>query len=297
MSRDTAMALQGAGGTMVADYPAAHSMDTTWFAVDRDGHLGVFESGENGHVPEVASTLQGSPEKVEELVLASPECAFVNRFDRSPVTPAPADWHVPDERFSSYKGYPTGERVTELEEHVLLYLRDDTWLRSGRLGESVRHAGPWEARAVLVYQMDTAAYDLIHLDGACLGCLALDLAQGQELADLLGLFSFYDGDDRTRFYVRSESPEPRRRLHVDGLPAELRRWIGGVRYDTLSFAETHRLLPLAHHRVTALWPAYLDEASRTIRPVPGDEKRYIDVYPTMLDEARRHGWDIEPPRP
>src|SRR6185295_8980906 len=33
------------------DYPAAHSMDTTWFAVDRDGHIAVFDSGEAGAVP------------------------------------------------------------------------------------------------------------------------------------------------------------------------------------------------------------------------------------------------------
>src|SRR5215472_10375736 len=33
------------------DFPAAHSMDATWFAVDRDGHVGVFESGEPGAVP------------------------------------------------------------------------------------------------------------------------------------------------------------------------------------------------------------------------------------------------------
>src|SRR5688500_5905944 len=33
------------------DYPAAHSMDTIWFAVDRDGHVAVFSSGEAGAVP------------------------------------------------------------------------------------------------------------------------------------------------------------------------------------------------------------------------------------------------------
>ena len=27
------------------DFPAAHSMDTTWFAVDRDGHVACFDSG------------------------------------------------------------------------------------------------------------------------------------------------------------------------------------------------------------------------------------------------------------
>jgi hypothetical protein len=33
------------------DFPAAHSMDTTWFGVDEDGELAVFESGEGGSVP------------------------------------------------------------------------------------------------------------------------------------------------------------------------------------------------------------------------------------------------------
>ena len=33
------------------DFPAAHSMDTTWFAVDRRGQVALFWSSENGHVP------------------------------------------------------------------------------------------------------------------------------------------------------------------------------------------------------------------------------------------------------
>src|SRR5262245_3578070 len=37
--------------TMDMDFPAAHSMDTLWFAVDRDGHIAAFHSGEAGAVP------------------------------------------------------------------------------------------------------------------------------------------------------------------------------------------------------------------------------------------------------
>jgi hypothetical protein len=33
------------------DYPAAHSMDTLWFAVDAVGHVGVFFTGEDGPAP------------------------------------------------------------------------------------------------------------------------------------------------------------------------------------------------------------------------------------------------------
>ena len=36
----------------MSDYPAAHSMDTEWFAVDADGHVAVFETGEPGPVPD-----------------------------------------------------------------------------------------------------------------------------------------------------------------------------------------------------------------------------------------------------
>jgi hypothetical protein len=36
---------------MQPDYPAAHSMDSVWFAVDADGHVAAFHTGENGHIP------------------------------------------------------------------------------------------------------------------------------------------------------------------------------------------------------------------------------------------------------
>jgi hypothetical protein len=36
---------------MIEDFPASHSMDTTWYAIDRRGHVAVFETGEDGHGP------------------------------------------------------------------------------------------------------------------------------------------------------------------------------------------------------------------------------------------------------
>src|SRR5262245_30135137 len=37
---------------MGSDFPAAHSMDTHWFAVDGRGHVALFDTGENGHAPQ-----------------------------------------------------------------------------------------------------------------------------------------------------------------------------------------------------------------------------------------------------
>jgi hypothetical protein len=39
---------------MDVDFPAAHSMDTNWYAIDRDGRVAAFWSGESGAVPEQA---------------------------------------------------------------------------------------------------------------------------------------------------------------------------------------------------------------------------------------------------
>src|SRR5947209_16298751 len=36
---------------MDADFPAAHSMDTSFFAVDKDGHVAHFSTGEAGAAP------------------------------------------------------------------------------------------------------------------------------------------------------------------------------------------------------------------------------------------------------
>ena len=36
-------------------FPAAHSMDTSWFGVDENGEIAIFETGENGCVPSSAT--------------------------------------------------------------------------------------------------------------------------------------------------------------------------------------------------------------------------------------------------
>lgn len=58
---------------MTGDFPAAHSMDTTWFAVDKCGHVAVFESGEDGSVPE------GAPDAYVSLAADQPIAGELDR--------------------------------------------------------------------------------------------------------------------------------------------------------------------------------------------------------------------------
>ena len=55
------------------DYPAAHSMDSTWFAVDAEGNIAKFETGEAGAAPDSAHFDHGSiePEQIAEMLAQS----------------------------------------------------------------------------------------------------------------------------------------------------------------------------------------------------------------------------------
>lgn len=64
---------------MEADFPAAHSMDSTWFAVDKAGHVALFATGADGAVPNQAAPGPGAymdvfdemdelPEEVQESI-------------------------------------------------------------------------------------------------------------------------------------------------------------------------------------------------------------------------------------
>lgn len=48
------------------DYPAAHSMDTDWFAVDKDGHVAMFSSQEDGPVP-ITAPQDGGGDVLERI--------------------------------------------------------------------------------------------------------------------------------------------------------------------------------------------------------------------------------------
>ena len=55
---------------MNEDFPAAHSMDTQWFAIDADGFVAMFDSGEPGAVPRSAPS-SNSGARVDEAVIAA----------------------------------------------------------------------------------------------------------------------------------------------------------------------------------------------------------------------------------
>jgi hypothetical protein len=53
---------------MQPDFPAAHSMDTTWFAVDKCGHVAIFDGEEDGSVPWDALRMEDTLESARPCV-------------------------------------------------------------------------------------------------------------------------------------------------------------------------------------------------------------------------------------
>jgi hypothetical protein len=66
---------------MDADFPAAHSMDTEWFAIDQNGFVGLFFTGEDGHIPSGAYfDMAGDGESLPPLPAEMQGAVFIYEF-------------------------------------------------------------------------------------------------------------------------------------------------------------------------------------------------------------------------
>jgi hypothetical protein len=192
---------------MDADFPAAHSMDTQWFAVDRDGQVAFFVTGEAGSMPVAAS--------------------------------------------------------------------------EGPVDDVLRALGSKQTEEGLDYDEE---------------------AIGRELARL-GLHVYEDASDWfTGPYRRAH--RPKKPLHVDQLPPDLRNDIKSVRFDGLSFAEKKMLQPCEYTEGVAWSSAYVAEDGKTVRPIPGHEQDYRkeveqlrEEDPDELKQYRFEGLEEEPKPP
>jgi hypothetical protein len=270
------------------DFPAAHSMDATWFAVDQDGHVGVFESGENGHVPTLALRYHddaGLRAVLQPIVLATPEEVFASFL--SP----PAARHLDFEK----AGYGVADSPT------VLYLTSAEWAEAAFLSGQAVWAPAGDGVVAIADDLDESTFRALHEAGICRGCFLLSSSwYGDVFMARLGLYTYGDADDFRRRYYREQIPD--HPLRLDQLPADLRPWVSQVQYDTLCFAQTEYLLPLAHHPVLSYGCVYLDETN-TFRPVPGYESAYRTEFERIVQtytflcrqQIHKQGWRFAPP--
>lgn len=213
------------------DYPAAHSMDTTWFAVDSDGCVGRFSSSEDGAVPMNAACAGCDAENFDSFELDARRAAELLADSYVEPPPSAPDPAVPPPHaaraifvVTSNSGEPAGGyRDTPPQSRAEALV-------------------PADARVVLREREPRVLAAVKPLDPAIFSALSahpdvLELWDEDSLHELLhqpegrdGLFAFnhnYSGGPDPGAYRRSAAPA--RPVKLDELPAAMQEQIGAVR--------------------------------------------------------------------
>lgn len=256
--------------TSSQDYPAAHSMDTTWFAVDADGHVAAFETGEAGAVPTAAYV---EPDDAFEAIeaLGRARAARDAIFRR----PTGAGGDLPEHVVPWLPGEKPLPGI-QLFLDGLDAVRSD--LDAGRARETRADRGV----SVRYEEISRATFDRLHAEGACRGCVhAFELTESPAPASI-GLFEYEHTTENWisgPYRLRADPAAP---IRADDLPR-------GVRKRLVTFTGRFRETPLL--QPAEIWPsdswgaAYLATDGKTVRPLPGHEADFENEVSELRNEA------------
>lgn len=228
------------------DYPAAHSMDTEWFAVDRGGRVAVLDSLEAGAVPvehlEAQGTQTSSWDLLDGLPVDEHGWRTVEWMAGQQVA-GNATRRAVEEAHQHWQGYTPG-RVHDL---LLVLSHPVPVAYFAAKGPNARFAG----EPLVVYMDDVSAAALVDAlrDGVVTGGRGVDPAE--ELPSWLGMFRYEHGDP-----WENHSAGPYRRETVPESTVRLEQLPEGVARRTVKidvdFSDSEWLQPI-EHATCAAW--------------------------------------------
>lgn len=247
---------------MDADYPAAHSMDTEWFAVDQDGRVGYFTSGEAGAVP--VEALQGSRANALLTRLA-------NALPRSEVLhDRQGRWLPSVEGRHEHRTRTTRETIT----HVLLFLKSLDMVAEHIAAGRAHQLPSTSDFAVYFRELPAVLAAELHEANLCLGCFWhwSPVLEAPDETDRITpeTFGFYQYDHLCENWISGPYGRitvPANPIHVDQLPPSLRQELKAVQFD-VNFAETPHIQPVADHECASWESQWLDVNGKD-HPMPG----------------------------
>jgi hypothetical protein len=245
-----------------ADFPAAHSMDTEWFAVDRDGHVAVFDSGEAGAVPVAAGADQEHDLLVQLAASLPPVFPLFDLKEWIGPGDSPESRHIRAEHDWDYY-------------RILMFLERLDPIRD-ELGTALV-AAPSAAfgHVVLFNELSPALFRRIHDAGACRACVSL--LEHPDWPTRLGLYYYSHTCENWISGPYEREGNPARPLHIDEVPPDLRARLEGMRFATLCFGETEEIQPVDHGLCESWESDYLALDHETVRPIPSREEDYRDA--------------------
>jgi hypothetical protein len=259
----------------MTDFPAAHSMDACWFAVDRDGHVGFFDTGESGAMPEVGVTADDAYALRERLTGLVPAGDFLydprGRFlPGDPVSPLP-------------DGFP-----------ALVFLSSLAPAQSDVEAGRATVLRATEGYAVVYPQLSAAQSRRLRDSGAVTGWTYHHVDPVISDGDLAryGIYEYTHLCENWIAGPYGRERVPARRLHIDQLPPNIRRDLRAAHLPGLSFADTSLIQPMEHWPCESWEPGWLG-TDGVVRPVEGRAEEYEQLYDEMRDESPR--FRFEPP--
>ena len=235
------------------DYPAAHSMDTEWFAVDASGNLAIFDSGEGGAVPESNDRVcQKIPIwHLDNFLLGmSSKNSKYNNYRCIELNIPSAE--VAKIRLTSKKLQRGIDRALTNKIDVLskwlLELTSDEAIAALKLNKirdnyAVRFAG--EPIVVYVKECLVERVQKLLENEQILGGRKIG-GYKRGVSSLLGLFVYWHDSSAPIPYTCMETPTVP--LCLDDLPKNLQDALSLNRFQDLQFAESKEIQPIEHKR-------------------------------------------------
>jgi hypothetical protein len=214
---------------MMKDYPAAHSMDTEWFAVDADGNVGIFDSSEDGAVPtavrgefDINSFIERLPKGDGGILVVPIDGSLVTK--NATLKPVQKEIRWGGTIHGILLVLKSAETIHQFYPHVLFQL-------SG--SETVIYVEECEARRLK---------SLVESGEILKGIADFSLFAN---AHLFGVFSF--GHQMcgipAPYQKGGEPPVP---LKMSDLPSTLQTKVSQVRFESLRFTEVQEVQPIEH---------------------------------------------------
>jgi hypothetical protein len=241
-------------------------MDATWFAVDLDGNVAVFDSGEAGAVPTTAY-VGDDP---------APEDAFAE-LEQGPVR-----WDLDGFRALRGQSHVDRSRIHHMqkahadsEERFLLFAPDTIQARKllSGAGGTVNRAS--SGIAFVGSRIALHVFEEVHAGSLCLGCYSL---WSREPTGALYVYEHTGENWIAAPYARSSSPE--RPVKASALPNEILEY--AIRFEG-RFADTPELQPVELWKCESWMPGWLATDHKTVRPFEGKEDDFESTMDDSLD--------------
>jgi hypothetical protein len=239
------------------DYPAAHSMDTSWFAIDNDGHVALFETGESGCVPEEAYTDEGY--SMQEEVRGLPASGF--KFD-------PAGY-----RESQWRDHVEIDDDLPAELELYMFVSDLVPTKDLLARLDAEEMQATTCKAYKVRARDRAALAELHARAACLGCYRNWDGEGAVEIATHGIYRYEHTCENWIAGPYARAVVPAQPLTIDQIPQSIRDV--AVAYDG-RFADTPKLQPAEHWECSSWEPGWLSSDGKTARPFPDQMESWAE---------------------